>query len=217
VTLAEQAPTPRTGTSPILFAASGAANALAEGLSAIADFQGDIDLNEALGQLAALNGVTISQLPTRAAPLRHTAPPQVEVAVAEAAPEAPAAATGITLPQIGVETPAPTPHTSTAPITTPPVAVAPAAQDAPTAPATAAPTQQDTALSIDVLRAMQSALSRAQKRKVQLSLRNLHFYRGLIDGIFGRQSAHAISAYQESIGASVTGVLTPTQLQTLIE
>lgn len=70
-------------------------------------------------------------------------------------------------------------------------------------------------LSIDVLRAIQGDLSRAQKRKLQHSLRGLHFYRGLIDGIFGPQTERAISAYQESIGADVTGVLTPGQLEAL--
>ena len=73
----------------------------------------------------------------------------------------------------------------------------------------------DSELSIDVLRAMQGSLSRGQKRTLQQSLRNLRFYSGLIDGIFGPQTARAISAYQQSIGANVTGVLTPVQLETL--
>ena len=75
----------------------------------------------------------------------------------------------------------------------------------------------DSELSIDVLRAMQGALSRGQKRTLQQHLRNLGFYRGLIDGIFGPQTARAISAYQESINATVTGVLTPMQLEALSE
>ncbi len=73
----------------------------------------------------------------------------------------------------------------------------------------------DSELSLDVLRAMQGALSRGQKRIIQKQLRDLGFYRGLIDGIFGPQTARAISAYQESIGAGITGVLTPVQMEAL--
>jgi peptidoglycan hydrolase-like protein with peptidoglycan-binding domain len=82
---------------------------------------------------------------------------------------------------------------------------------------TAAALAADSELSIDVLRAMQGALSRGQKRSLQQHLRNLGYYRGLIDGIFGPQTARAISAYQVSIGASETGVLTPVQLEALSE
>jgi len=73
----------------------------------------------------------------------------------------------------------------------------------------------DSELSLDVLRAMQSSLSRGQKRGIQQQLRNLGFYRGLIDGIFGPQTARSISAYQESLGATTTGVLTPIQMEAL--
>jgi peptidoglycan hydrolase-like protein with peptidoglycan-binding domain len=227
VTLAEHAPAPRTGTSPVLFAAPGAADALAKGLGVIADIEGDIDLNEALSQLAALNGVTISQLPSRAAPLRRTPPPAAPVEVAEAVTiaEVPETETtgqvGINLPQIGnsgTQSTAPEaqPESAQDGHISPPDAAAEGAAS-PVGTAEPQPAPQDMELSIDVLRAMQSALTRAQKRQVQLSLRNLHFYRGLIDGIFGRQSEHAISAYQQSIGANVTGVLTPIQLQSLSE
>ncbi|NOR61006.1 MAG: hypothetical protein GQ535_00735 [Rhodobacteraceae bacterium] len=73
----------------------------------------------------------------------------------------------------------------------------------------------DSELSIEVLRAMQGALTRGQKRTIQQELRNMRYYRGLIDGIFGPQTAQAISAYQDSVGATVTGVLTPIQLEAL--
>lgn len=78
-------------------------------------------------------------------------------------------------------------------------------------------TAADSELSIDVLRAMQGSLSRGQKRALQQKLRNLGYYRGLIDGIFGPQTAGAISAYQNFVGAKVTGVLTPIQLESLSE
>jgi len=78
-------------------------------------------------------------------------------------------------------------------------------------------TAADSELSIDVLRAMQGSLSRGQKRALQQKLRNLGYYRGLIDGIFGPQTAGAISTYQNFVGAKVTGVLTPIQLESLSE
>lgn len=85
------------------------------------------------------------------------------------------------------------------------------------ADAMAANLAADSELSIEVLRAMQGALTRGQKRSLQQNLRNLGHYRGLIDGIFGPQTARAISAYQESVGATVTGVMTPIQLEALSE
>jgi len=221
VTRAEMAPAPRTGTSPILFAASGAATALAEGLSRIAGFEGDIDLNEALGQLAALSGVTISQLPTRTALLRKITLPEV-VATEPPTPSTPPAAASSIIPNL--------PHIGAASTDAVQVPEADTAVISPTTETDETGTVQDIAeppevqvpnedleLSLDVLRAMQSALSRAQKRSIQRHLRDLHFYSGLIDGMFGRQSERAISAYQESIGAKVTGVLTPVQLEDLSE
>ena len=215
VTLATKAPSPRTGTSPILFATANAAEALAQGVARITETNGDIDLNQALGQLAALNGVTISQLPSHAATLRHTAAPEI----AQTPQTTAAPAQGITLPQIGMAPQASSIPAVVAADATPPQP-APAGESttaAPVTPPATEPTQPEVALSLDVLRAMQSGLTRAQKRRLQLKLRGLHFYNGLIDGIFGHQSARAISAYQQSIGAEITGVLTPAQLQSLSE
>lgn len=229
VTLVETAPPPRTGTSPILFASSAAAANLADGLEAMVDAGGDIDLSEALGQLAALDGVSISQMPARAAMLRKVAPAIAAVAANPVA-NAETGDQGMVLPQVGTEitteaaqpadtatesptTNAPTSTQISTPAETAAVTIAgPADSAAPVDPAAAV-----SDLPLDVLRAQQGALTRAHKRILQRHLRNLGFYRGLIDGIFGRQTERAISAYQESIGAAVTGVLTPAQLGALSE
>ncbi len=71
-------------------------------------------------------------------------------------------------------------------------------------------------LSIEMLQALQSGLSRAEKRTIQHGLRDFGFYSGLIDGIFGNQTKFAIEAYQESISADITGVLSISQLNTFI-
>lgn len=240
VTLVETAPRPRSGTSPILFANENAAVSLASGLETMANTDGDIDLTEALQGLSAIEGISISALPSRPAMLRQTPPLAPEVTatttnpVLEASPEEPAAE-GLELPQVGsdpedvtplaetdsaseetiAEEPADTPVSDPVPETEAlPVAENTAPQSDPVNDTAAA---EESELSIDVLRAMQGALTRTNKRTLQRNLRNLGFYRGLIDGIFGRQTERAISAYQDSIGATVTGVLTPAQLEALSE
>ena len=211
VTLVQDAPIARSGTSPILFASSSAAVSLANGLENMVATEGDIDLTEALRALASLDGVSISQQPTRAALLRKITPP---VAVVIQNPVAEAAASdegeaGMALPQ--VEAPATDPAPAEAETA---AATDVASESEPTSdqaePAAPAP-------SIDVLKANQDALSRAEKRILQRHLRNLGFYRGLIDGIFGLQTERAISAYQKSVGADVTGVLNGEQLLALSE
>ncbi len=239
VTLVETAPAMRTGTSPILFATSAAAMNLADALGAMANTTGNIDLNDALRELAALTGVSISQQPVGSVMLRQIPAPEAEAeteaeaAAAEAAADA-GQATGINLPQVGADTPAEAgsdtaAESPVADASAPEAGTAPddlAVSDADTAtddPAaaenTAAPgaAAEEDAIPLDVLEARQRALTRGQKRTLQRHLRNLGFYGGLIDGIFGPQSERAISAYQESIGAAVTGVLTPSQLEALSE
>ena len=239
VTLVDTAPEPRTGTSPILFASNDAAERLAAGLEAMSEAEEDIDLTEVLAGLASLEGVSVSQLPVRPALFRHVTPPAPVVTAIEATATNPideTEGTTTALPQVEATDETPATEEATAspepaaeeevlaadePETAEPVAevMAEATDDTATveaemAEATAA-AAQDSELSIDVLRAMQGALTRTHKRELQRNLRNMGFYRGLIDGIFGRQSAKAISAYQESIGASVSGVLTPAQLEAL--
>lgn len=244
ISLVEAAPEARTGTSPILFASAIAAGNLAEALAAMAQTNDDISLNDALGALAQIDGVSISQLPVGQAMLRSLPAPEPEMATVEAmAPstdEAQAttneAETGTvaTLPQVGADQVEDDNTTADAqPEATPEdmadgnesadaMAADTATEIADTATEMAADTPDETAalaadseLSLDVLRAMQSSLSRGQKRGIQQQLRNLGFYRGLIDGIFGPQTARSISAYQESLGATTTGVLTPIQMEAL--
>jgi len=247
ITMVEAAPAARTGTSPILFAGASAAESLAEGLESMAASSDDISLSDALSGLSELAGVSISQLPSSAAMLRKLPAPEptpeavastaveTEVEPAEELAQETTETTEESLPQVGETSPeADTAADVAATVEAleadaqPEDVVADAApetsvEDPATEEADAAAQAlaeslaADSELSIDVLRAMQGSLSRAQKRSLQQNLRNLGYYRGLIDGIFGPQTARAISAYQESVGASVTGVLTPIQLETLSE
>ena len=62
------------------------------------------------------------------------------------------------------------------------------------------------------LEVLEQSLTRSAKRSVQQSLRARGHYRGLVDGIFGRQTRAAISAYQNSRSEEQTGILTRRQL-----
>ncbi len=245
ITLVEAAPSARTGTSPILFASSVAAMGLADGLESMAEASGDISLTEALRGLSALEGVSISQLPTgttmlrvlpapEMAPTADTEPAASAMETTEVADGEPAS--DVSLPQVGAATPeADTAADVAAAVETPePDALVDGGGEAMAnssetdmanateatdnaAQSAAAALAADSELSLDVLKAMQGSLSRGKKRTLQQHLRNLGYYRGLIDGIFGPQTERAISAYQESLGATVTGVLTPLQLEDLSE
>ena len=232
ITLVTTAPSARTGTSPVLFASASAALGLADGLERMAKSDGDINLSEALRGLSEIDGVSISQLPTGDTMLRVLPAPEMAPTATPPAATTPETASEPRLPQVGADTPdaataaavealdpatqadtmADGATTEMAP-DSPDATAAEAAENADNVAALAA----DSELSIDVLRAMQGSLSRGQKRMLQLHLRNMGYYRGLIDGIFGPQTARAISAYQESLGATVTGVLTPIQLEALSE
>ena len=237
ISLVVAAPEARTGTSPILFASAIASRNLAEALAAMAQTNDDISLNDALGALAQIDGVSISQLPVGQAMLRSLPAPEPEMATVEAmAPSTDEAETGTvaTLPQVGADQveddnatadaqPEATPEdmadgnesADAMAADTATEIVDPATEMAADTPDEAAALAADSELSLDVLRAMQSSLSRGQKRGIQQQLRNLGFYRGLIDGIFGPQTARSISAYQETLGATATGVLTPIQMEAL--
>lgn len=238
VTLVSDAPGPRTGTSPILFASASAAVGLADGLDAMVSTADDINLSDALRGLSELEGVSISQLPTRPTMLRvlpaseviSTADVATDTIETVAAAATTSVATESSLPQVGEATPEADSAADVAAaidaLEVEPVVETVEATDADTTEMVADTSSEvsaeellamDSELSIEVLQAMQGALSRGQKRTIQQSLRNMRHYRGLIDGIFGPQTARAISSYQESVGATVTGVLTPIQLETLSE
>lgn len=237
VTLVENAPVARTGTSPILVASATAAQNLADGLGAMAEAEGDIELNMALADLASLEGVSISQMPagkillrqiTVAEPLEIVDAPAPVAEVVEALTARVVENSGLALPQVvPVEDITEAPEDSYATTVAETVDALESAIGEPVATneeTSAVEEMAETAeevaelapaLSIEVLRAMQGALSRSEKRELQQHLRALGYYRGLIDGIFGPQTARAISAYQESISAEVTGILTPAQLDAL--
>jgi hypothetical protein len=59
---------------------------------------------------------------------------------------------------------------------------------------------------------LERSLSRATKRSLQQALRDLGFYQGLVDGIFGPQTRAAIEAFQGKRSEERTGVLTRRQL-----
>ncbi len=245
ITLVENAPGPRTGTSPILFANAPATEGVAAGLASMIQIEGDISLSDALLGLSQLSGVSISQQPTGATMLRVYPAPEVVEMAAEATADTTdstetvetSEATG--LPQVGDATPeadsaagvaatvealengtdvaAIVDETNSTDAEMATDESTETAEDTMETQNATADLAADSELSIEVLRAMQGALTRGQKRTIQQKLRNMRYYRGLIDGIFGPQTARAISAYQESVGATVTGVLTPIQLEALSE
>ena len=57
---------------------------------------------------------------------------------------------------------------------------------------------------------------RTQNRAVQEALNRRGFNAGSVDGVVGPRTRAAISAFQTSLGAPVTGTLTPEQEQTLL-
>lgn len=74
---------------------------------------------------------------------------------------------------------------------------------------TAAPAVPET---LEELELLEQSLSRSAKRSIQLSLRDLGHYKGLIDGIFGPQTRQAITDYQAQRSETQTGVLSRRQL-----
>ena len=70
-------------------------------------------------------------------------------------------------------------------------------------------------LTPEALAALEQALSRSAKRRIQLGLRARGHYSGLIDGIIGQQTRQAIRAYQEAEGLEPTGYLTERRLLSL--
>lgn len=68
----------------------------------------------------------------------------------------------------------------------------------------------------DVPAPSHDTLSDFEKRQVQAELQQRSFYGGAIDGLFGPGTEAAIRAYQQSIGAEATGILTRAQVQTLL-
>lgn len=214
-TQASAAPGPRNGLAPVVFLPQGAADSAIAAL-AIALEKPTVELGDMIAAMTSINDVTQSETLTRPVVLR--APPVVTRAQTPALPAATTASTQAqttTAPAAEAETTAPaaeTPAPEAAPANgntagLPQVSAEELAAQQ-TAPAGATPR----AVSIEELQALENNLSRSDKREIQRGLRELGFYRGLIDGLFGRQTKTAIEAYQDSIGAEPTGVLTEEQL-----
>lgn len=207
VSLAQTAPEYRVGVAPIMVAAD-QRDAAVSSLFAQEVAKDEIDLTALMIALAAREGISVSHLLDRPVMLRNppvVVPVELPVVVEEPATGAqvdPADQGGSiveNLPQVIVDPV----------IDLPEVDVVEAAEDVQETAAADAPAP----LSLEMLQVLQNGLSRLEKRKIQQGLALRGHYTGLLDGVFGRQTASAISAYQEEIGAEVTGVLTVRQLQ----
>lgn len=105
---------------------------------------------------------------------------------------------GLTLLEPPAKPPAPPPVAAVAP---PPAPVPPPAA------ATAPPPSPPPAPAIAMPEEAQ--YSEVDRRRVQAALRELGYYDGDVDGVFGPETRAAIRRYQHEIGASMTGTLTP--------
>lgn len=86
---------------------------------------------------------------------------------------------------------------------------------APLQPSALAPPNAPAGDDVASLQIVEALLGRAQRRQVQSRLRELGFYTGSIDAVFGDLTRQAIKDYQRSVNATMTGYLTPQQIQEL--
>ncbi|KUO66032.1 MAG: hypothetical protein APF80_07075 [Alphaproteobacteria bacterium BRH_c36] len=98
-------------------------------------------------------------------------------------------------------------------------AAAPPVETAPTPPPEPAKTSEPAAEpdNVEALQLVEALLGRSKKKDLQRKLRDLGFYKGPIDAIFGDLTRQSIKDFQSDSGAAVTGYLTPVQIQALIE
>jgi hypothetical protein len=80
---------------------------------------------------------------------------------------------------------------------------------------TTPPETVEPAETLEELTVLQQSLSRSEKRSIQRSLRDLGFYNGLVDGIFGPQTSDAVATFQTERGEEATGLLNSRQLLAL--
>jgi hypothetical protein len=96
-------------------------------------------------------------------------------------------------------------------------AVAAAESTIPASPPAPAPTVAPAATDeIKSLTTVEELFGNAQRMRIQLELKKRDLYKGEIDSIFGDLTRDAIRAYQKSRGDTMTGYLTPQQLQSLV-
>jgi hypothetical protein len=112
--------------------------------------------------------------------------------------------------------PAPPPVAAAAPTPAPP-APAPAPQPAaPPAPAAPAAKPPPAAAAPAITMPEEAQYSDSDRRRVQAALRQLGYYDGDVDGVFGPETRAAIRRYQHELGASMTGTLKPDQATRLV-
>ncbi|MEX0970454.1 MAG: peptidoglycan-binding domain-containing protein [Paracoccaceae bacterium] len=212
-TQASAAPSPRNGLAPVVFLPESAADSAIAAV-AIALEMPRVELGDMMAALSSINDVTQSQTLLRPVVLR--APVTVARTQTSALPAANSAtppAQSNTAPataETGTSTPETAPETTPANSNTASLPQVSAEELA--AQQTPPPQTTPRAVSFEELAALENNLSRSDKRDIQRGLRERGFYRGLIDGVFGRQTKSAIEAFQESIDAEPTGILTEEQL-----
>jgi peptidoglycan hydrolase-like protein with peptidoglycan-binding domain len=62
----------------------------------------------------------------------------------------------------------------------------------------------------------EASMSRADRHQVQDTLRRLGYYRGQVDGVFGKLTLEAILRFQRDIGVEATGHLTAEEASRLV-
>jgi len=91
------------------------------------------------------------------------------------------------------------------------------AEPEPAAEREAPPAREAEENHVEALKLVEALLGRSKKKELQRKMRDLGFYSGPIDAIFGDITRQAIQDYQADVGDPVTGYLTPNQIQALIE
>ncbi len=218
IELMQIAPEERQGVSPVLVGQSGSSMTLANAFEQHAKRE-TMNLNSLLADLTGRIEFSVSYVPSRPLILSRTTP----VASAPLQTSPPPVAEPTVFPSIQTETPAtqqPTTQTDAAEadntINLPQIQTPPVTEEVAEVAVEPVDDSEIKPLSLAMLEALQTGLSRNEKRDIQRGLRGLGFYSGLIDGIFGNQTKSSIESYQESIGAAVTGVLDVAQLNNFI-
>jgi hypothetical protein len=109
-------------------------------------------------------------------------------------------------------TPTPTPMPSLTPTATP----TPTSTPTPTAPPTPTPPPASLSVSPIVPMPEEARMSKADRLRVQGKLHRLGYYKGRVDGGFGRSTRAAIRRFQHDIGAKPTGHLTAEEASRLV-
>ncbi|MBD8891303.1 peptidoglycan-binding domain-containing protein [Roseibium litorale] len=181
---ATESPAQDPASSPVLTAPVTAFPGVLEALSSAVKKNEEVEISTVLRRMSVQDGASISGFPSRPIFLKEPAKAAAPEAASQPAPVA-------------------------APVALPPAEEpAAAAQEAAEADVPASAPAE----TLEELSLLEQSLSRAAKRAVQTRLRDLDFYKGLVDGIFGPQTRAAIKAFQDSRTEEQTGILTRRQL-----